>query len=380
MKVSTLIVRSGIDKEDIAGAISTPIYQSATFIHKGLGLSTGFDYSRTQNPTRLQLEKAISNLEGGVDSLAFSSGMAAITTVFMLFNPGDHIIISDDLYGGTYRIANQIFANYKLEFDCVDTPIIQNVETAIKHNTKAIFFETPSNPMMKITDIEKIVGICKKYNLLCISDNTFLSPYLIRPLEFGADIVVESATKYLSGHNDLLAGIVSSRRQDIAEKLRFLQNSTGGVLSPHDSWLLLRGLKTLGVRLDRQQYNALKIAKWLQKRPEVVKVLYPGLPEHPGHDIIKKQADGFGSMISFEVEDISLVKRILENVKIISFAESLGGVESLITYPVEQTHKDIPNSLKQKIGLNERILRLSVGIEDIDDLIQDLKQAMNGGN
>lgn len=379
MKLSTLLVRAGINREDVTGAVSMPIYQSATFIHKGLGLSTGFDYSRTQNPTRFQLEKAITQLEGGVDSLAFSSGMAAITAVFMLFESGDHIIISDDLYGGTYRIVNQIFSKYQLNFSCVDITDIESVENAIRPNTKAIFIETPTNPMMKIADVKRIVDICRRNNLLCIFDNTFLSAYLFQPLKIGVDIVIESATKYLSGHNDLLAGIVSTSKQDIAEKLRFIQNSTGAVLSPNDSWLLLRGLKTLGVRMDRQQDNAQKIAQWLLCRPEISKVLYPGLPHHPGHNILKELANGFGAMISFEVVDIALVKRILENLEIISFAESLGGVESLITYPIEQTHKDIPDDLKKKIGLNDRILRLSVGIEDSDDLIMDLEHALLGG-
>ncbi|WP_026486072.1 trans-sulfuration enzyme family protein [Caldanaerobius polysaccharolyticus] len=376
MKLSTLLVRSGINKQDATGAISTPIYHSATFMHRGLGLSTGFDYSRTQNPTRLQLEKAITQLEGGVDSLAFSSGMAAITAILTLFNPGDHIIISDDVYGGTYRVFDHVFSKYQLAFDCVDISDTENILKALKPNTAAIFIETPTNPMMKIADVKKIVDICKRHNLICIFDNTFLSVYLFRPLEIGVDIVIESATKYLSGHNDVLAGIVSTAREDLAEKLRFIQNTTGAVLSPTDSWLLLRGLKTLGIRLDRQQYNAMKIAQWLAKRPEITRVLYPGLPQHPGHHILKDLARGFGAMISFEVKDKTMVKTVLENLKIISFAESLGGVESLITYPIEQTHKDVPDELRKKIGLNDRLLRLSVGIEDSEDLIMDLQQAL----
>lgn len=363
------------DSCDKSGAISFPIYQAATFAHPGLGESTGYAYTRVQNPTKEQLERVIAQLENGVDAAAFSSGMAAITAVMDIFNPGDHLIVDDDLYGGTIRIFDSICKKNGIETTglslCRD-----DVESHIKENTKAIYVETPTNPMMNVTDIKKMSEIAKKHNLLLIVDNTFLSPYLQTPIDLGADIVVHSGTKYLGGHNDVLAGFVVSANEELAEQIRFVVKTTGAGLSPFDSWLVLRGIKTLAVRLDRAQENAMKLAEELKKNPKVTKVIYPGLPEHPGHETMKKQARGFGAMLTFEVDSVETVKKVLSGVKVIAYAESLGGTESLITYPLTQTHAEVPEELRLKNGITDRILRLSVGIENAADLIADINQAL----
>lgn len=359
---------------DRSGAISFPIYQTATFAHPGLGESTGYDYSRLQNPTREQVEKIVANLEGGVDAVAFSSGMAAISAVMELFEPGDHIIADDDLYGGSVRLFLNISKKNGIDVTRINL-CEDDVESCIKENTKAIFLETPTNPMMNVIDIKKIAEIAKKHKLLLIVDNTFLSPYFQNPIKLGADIVVHSGTKYLGGHNDTLAGFVVSASQVIAEKMRFIIKTTGAGLAPFDSWLILRGIKTLALRMEKAQENVKQLAVWLKERPEVVRVIYPGLKEHPGHEIMKRQARGFGAMLTFEVESKTLVEQILKKVKLIQFAESLGGVETLITYPITQTHADVPPESLIKSGISDRILRLSVGIENIDDLINDLQQA-----
>lgn len=361
---------------DKSGAISFPIYQTATFAHPGLGESTGYDYSRLQNPTRAQVEKVVAELERGVDAVAFSSGMAAISAVMELFKPGDHLIVDKDLYGGSVRLFLNISRKNGIEVSRVDLSR-ESAEVYVKENTKAIFLETPTNPMMNVVDIREVADVAKKNNLLLIVDNTFLSPYLQNPIELGADIVVHSGTKYLSGHNDTLAGFVIAADEDIAEKIRFIVKTTGAGLSPFDSWLVLRGIKTLALRMDRAQANAIKLANWLKERPEVVKVIYPGLPEHPGHSIIKKQARGFGAMLTFEVESEELVKQILDKVQLIQFAESLGGVETLITYPITQTHADVPPEILEKNGINTRVLRLSVGIESDRDLIAEFERIFN---
>ncbi|MCX7923567.1 MAG: PLP-dependent aspartate aminotransferase family protein [Clostridia bacterium] len=376
MRIETKLVHGCKGFDPTTGAISFPIYQSATFRHPGPNQSTGYDYSRLQNPTREELENTLACLENGTTGCAFSSGMAAVSTVLGLFSPGDHIIVSDDLYGGTYRLFEEFYRKYGMEFTYVDTSDINSVSQSIKTNTKAIFIETPTNPMMKVTDIAAAVEIAKNSGILTIVDNTFLTPYYQRPLELGADIVVHSGTKYLGGHNDTLAGFIVVNDNDIAEKLRLLQKSVGAVLSPFDSWLVLRGIKTLGIRIERQEQNALAIAKWLKDNKSVEKVFYVGLPEHEGYEISKRQASGFGGMISFTVNKVELVERILERVKVIAFAESLGGVESLITYPIVQTHSAIPKEIRDRIGVNEQLLRLSVGIECVDDLIKDLEQAI----
>lgn len=359
---------------DKYGAVSFPIYQTATFAHPGLGKSTGYDYSRLQNPTREQVEKVVANLEKGVDAIAFSSGMAAISSVMELFQPGDHVIVDEDLYGGSVRLFLHISKKNGIKVSSINLNE-EKIEDFITEQTKAIYFETPTNPMMNVIDISRIAEIARKHHLYMIVDNTFLSPYFQNPLELGADIVIHSGTKYLGGHNDTIAGFVVCGSKEIAEKIRFLLKTTGAGLAPFDSWLILRGIKTLALRMEKVQENALKLAHWLKERKEVKRVIYPGLTQHPGHAVIKKQARGFGGMLTFELKEKELAEQILERLKMIQFAESLGGVETLITYPITQTHADVPLELLEKNGINDRVLRLSVGIENIDDLIFDLNQA-----
>lgn len=350
------------------GAISFPIYQTATFAHPGLGESTGYDYTRMQNPTRKQLESIVAYLENGKDAMAFASGMAAIAAVMELFKPGDHFIIDSDLYGGSIRLFNEISKKNGLTYSAANLSS-DDVTLFINENTKAIYLETPTNPMMNVTDLEKLSKIAKEKGLLLIVDNTFLSPYFQNPLDFGADIVVHSGTKFLGGHHDTIGGFLVVKDEELDEKLRFIYKTTGAGLSPFDSWLILRGIRTLAVRLERAQQNAMALAKYLQTNMHVTKVIYPGLPEHPGYDIMKKQARGFGAMVTFEVDSVEFAHSILNNVQLIYFAESLGGTETLITYPVTQTHADVPKDVLEKNGINDRVLRLSVGIEGIADLI-----------
>ena len=353
------------------GSLSFPIYQTATYAHPGVGRSTGYDYSRLQNPTREQLEKIVAGLENGKEAFAMATGMAAITLVFELFKPGDHIISESDLYGGSIRLFNNISLKNNYEFTFLDCAR-ENIEEAIRPNTKAVYIETPTNPMMNVSDIEKIAGICKKHGLLLIVDNTFLSPYFQNPIPLGADIVIHSGTKFLGGHNDTLAGFIVTSNDEIIEKLRFLIKTTGAGLSPFDSWLLIRGIKTLGVRMEKAQQNAIELASWLKEQKAVTKVFYPGLPEHPGFEVMKKQARGFGSMITFNVDTAEHALKILEEVKMIKYAESLGGTETLITYPTTQTHADVPEEIRLKNGITPCTLRLSTGIEDVEDLKAEL--------
>lgn len=360
---------------DQSGAISFPIYQTATFAHGGLGKSTGYDYSRLQNPTKERLEKVVAALENGEDAIAFASGMAAILAVFEMFKPGDQVIVDEDLYGGSVRLFLNISQKNGVEITRANL-CEEDVTPYITKRTKAIFLETPTNPMMHIIDIRKLSEQAKKHNLLLIVDNTFLSPYFQNPLQLGADLVVHSGTKYLGGHNDTLAGFVVTGTRELSEKIRFLVKTTGAGLSPFDSWLILRGIKTLAIRMEKAQENTIQLANWLKDRTEVVRVIYPGLKEHPGHQIIKEQARGFGAMLTFEVASKELVEQILGRVQLIQFAESLGGVESLITYPITQTHADVPKEFLEKNGINDRVLRLSVGIENVEDLIKDLEQAL----
>ena len=359
------------------GALSYPIYQTATFSHKSLGESSGYDYSRAQNPTRQHLEEVVSVLEGAYDTLAFSSGMAAISAVMELFAPGSHMIASEDLYGGTPRLFEKVNRKNGYDFTYVDTSDIEQIKAALRENTVAVFVETPTNPMMHATDLRKAAALTKEHGLLLIVDNTFLSPYFQKPLLLGADIVVESGTKFLCGHNDTIAGFLSVSDQALSEKLRYLLKTTGAGLAPFDSWLLIRGIKTLSLRMDRQQENAFAIAKWLQAQKEIEQVAYIGLEAHPSHEIHKSQSTGFGSMISFTVDSEETAGRLLNGVKLIRFAESLGGVESLITYPVTQTHADLPLEERLKRGIDYRLLRLSVGIENVKDLIEDLEHALH---
>lgn len=363
-------------KTDNYGALTFPIYQTATYAHPAVGQSTGYDYSRLQNPTREHLEKVVASLEGGIDALALSTGIAAITLMMELFKPGDHLIVESDLYGGSIRLFNNVSEKNGIEFSrvaCSD----EDVESHVRDNTKAIYIETPTNPMMNVTDIGTLAGIAKKHGLLLIVDNTFLSPYFQNPLKLGADIVIHSGTKYLGGHNDTLAGFIVTNNEEISEKLRFLIKTTGAGLSPFDSFLLERGIKTLGIRMERAQENAFALAEWLKKQDVVTKVIYPGLPEHPGHEIMKKQARGFGAMITFDLDTKEHAIALLEKVRMIKFAESLGGVETLITYPTTQTHADVPVEIREKNGIADSTLRLSVGIEDSKDLIAELEAVFN---
>ena len=358
-------------KTENYGAISYPIYQTATYAHPGVGQSTGYDYSRLQNPTREQLEKVVASLEGGIDAFALSSGMAAITLLMEIFQPGDHFVVEADLYGGSIRLFDNVSKKNNYEFTYLDCSR-DDIESVIRENTKAIYIETPTNPMMHVSDIAAIAEIARKHQILLIVDNTFLSPYFQNPLKLGADVVIHSGTKFLGGHNDTLAGFLVTNNEEIQEKLRFLIKTTGAGLAPFDSWLLLRGIKTLGIRMERSQENAIKIANWLKAQRVVKQVYYPGLPEHPGYTVMKKQASGFGSMLTFDVDTKAHALQILERVRMIKFAESLGGVETLITYPTTQTHADVPEDVRLKNGITHCTLRLSVGIEDIEDLLAEL--------
>ncbi|MGN0408314.1 MAG: trans-sulfuration enzyme family protein [Bacteroides sp.] len=361
--------------KDSTGAISFPIYQTATYAHPAVGQSTGFDYTRLQNPTRQQVENVVAALEGGIDALAFSSGMAAITALMELFRPGDHLITDADLYGGSIRLFDNVSEKNGITFSHIDCSS-EDIESYIKDNTRAIFIETPTNPMMNVVDIRKVSEIAKKHGLLLIVDNTFMSPYFQKPFELGADIIIHSGTKFLGGHNDTLSGFIVTNSQEISDKLRFIIKTVGSGLAPFDSWLILRGIKTLPIRMEKAQENAKALVEYLLNEPKVKKVYYPGIEGTKAYEICKSQASGFGSMLTFEVESKELALHILRSTKIIPFAESLGGTETLITYPVTQTHADVPEQVRLKNGITDRVLRLSAGIEDKNDLIADLRQAI----
>lgn len=357
------------------GSISYPIFQTATYAHPGMGESTGFDYTRHRNPTRDHLERIVASLENGAEALAYASGMAAVATMMELFQPGDHLIVEEDLYGGSVRLFDNISAKNGITFTRLDISR-EELEPHFTDRTKAVFVETPTNPMMHVVDIAKAAGTAHAHGALLIVDNTFLSPCLQNPLDLGADIVVHSGTKYLSGHNDTVAGFLVTGSSNLAEKLRFISKTTGPMLSPFDSWLVMRGIQTLPVRMRAAGENAAKLADWLLTQEQVVSVCYPGLPSHPGYEIMKKQARGFGAMLSFTVKSREVAAGIVDNIRLIQYAESLGGTETLITYPQTQTHADVPKELLEKNGITDCLLRLSVGIENIDDLIADLSGAI----
>lgn len=369
----------GRHKFDATGAISTPIHLSATYRHPGFKMSTGYDYGRVANPTRDELENIMCALERGERAWAVSSGMAAINLVLQLFKPGDHILLSEDLYGGTVRLADDIYSQYGIDFEYVNTADTDLVKSKIRPATRGLFIETPSNPMMLVSDIAALAELAHANNAMLIVDNTFLSPHFQKPLTLGADIVVHSGTKYLCGHNDVIAGFVIVKAKDslAGKQMELFVKSEGPNLAPIDSWLMLRSIKTLGIRVERQAANAIKIAKWLKEQPMVTDVYYVGLAGHPGREIHRRQSNGDGSMISFKVKTADLAKAMLGRLKLICFAESLGGVESLLTYPIAQTHAEMPAELLAQTGLDDRLLRLSVGIEDVDDLLADLAQAMS---
>lgn len=376
VKRKTKLIHGGISEDPATGAVSFPIYQVSTYKQEGVGGHKGFEYSRTGNPTRHALEELIKDIEGGKAGFAFGSGMAAITAVFMLFNSGDHVILTDDVYGGTFRVMTKVLNRVGIDSTFVDTSNLENIKKEIRPNTKAIYLETPTNPLLKVTDIEAAARMAKEHNLLTIVDNTFSTPYWQNPLEFGADIVLHSATKYIGGHSDVVAGLVVVNDDQLAEDLHFVQNSTGGILGPQDSWLLIRGIKTLGIRMEETEANTKAIVEFLQSHPKVKKVYYPGLETHPNHAIAKKQARGFGGMVSFDVGSAENADKLLSKVKYFTLAESLGAVESLISVPARMTHASIPAERRAELGIVDGLVRISVGLEDVEDLIDDLKQAL----
>lgn len=377
MKFNTRLIHGGYSEDPATGAVSTPIYRSSTFHQHILGGEPKWEYARTGNPTRASLEKLIAELEGGVAGFAFASGSAAIHAVFSMFSSGDHFVVGSDVYGGTFRLINKVLKRFGMEFTVVDMQNLAAVEAAIQTNTKAIYLETPTNPLLQIADIEAIAKIAKAHGVKTVVDNTFATPYNQNPLQLGADVVVHSATKYLGGHSDVVAGLAVTNDEAIAKQLAFLQNSIGSVLGPDDSWLLQRGIKTLGARMRVHHENAQAIVDFLVNDPRVDRVLYPGLPDFPGHEIAAKQMKHFGAIISFELKEGLSAKQFVENLKLIDLAESLGGIESLIEVPAVMTHGSIPREIRLKNGIKDELIRLSVGIEDEEDLLADLKQALD---
>ena len=374
--IESAFIHGGIYGDKTTGAVNTPIYQTSTYEQLELGKNTGWEYSRTGNPTRAALESLIAELEGGKYGYAFASGMAAITAALFLFKAGDKILISSNVYGGTYRVLDKIFKNYNLNYEIVNTEDLDGLKNKITSDAKGILIESPANPLLTITDIGEISKLAKEKNILTIVDNTFMTPYIQRPLELGADVVIHSATKYLGGHSDLIAGLVVVNDKNLADKIAFIQNATGGVLGPFDSYLLIRGIKTLGVRLDRHVENAVKIAEFLDNNASVKKVYYPGLKSFRGYEINKKQAKNGGAMISFELTEKHDIRKFFRLIHLIALAESLGGVESLVCHPASMTHASIPKDVREEIGITDNLIRLSIGIESVDDLIFDLDNAI----
>ncbi len=374
--IESALIHGGIDGDPLTGAVNVPVYQTSTYRQEGLGKNKGWEYSRTGNPTRAALEALIAQLEGGGHGFAFASGMAASTAVISLFKSGDKIIISSNVYGGTFRVLDKIFKNFGITYSIEDTSNLKTLEKKITSDVKAIWIESPANPLLTITDLEGVAKLAKKHKILSIVDNTFMTPYIQRPIEKGIDIVVHSATKYLGGHSDLVAGLAVVNDKALAEKIAFIQNATGGVLGPFDSFLLIRGIKTLGVRLDRHVENAEKIALHLKKHSAVKKLYYPGLKTDPGYKVNKKQAKNGGAMISFELKENYNIKKFFSSLKLVSLAESLGGVESLACHPASMTHASIPKDIRDKVGITDGLIRLSVGIESANDIIADIDRAI----
>lgn len=377
MGFSTDAIHAGQQPDPSTGAVTVPIYQTSTFVQEGLGRHKGYEYARTSNPTRLALEQNMAVLEKGKAGFGFASGMAAITSVMMLLRAGDHVIVTDNVYGGTYRLFSHILSNLGLEFTFVDTSRVENTRAAVRPSTRMVFVETPTNPLLTLTDLRETAGFCKDMNLLMVVDNTFMTPYFQKPLLLGADIVVHSTTKYLNGHSDGVGGMVVVASAEKAEQMAFIQNSAGAILSPFEAWLVLRGIKTLSVRMEKHNSNAGKIAEYLQHVKKVKRVFYPGLPDHPQQELARKQCSGFGGMISFDVGSYEHAKTVVESCRIFSLGESLGGVESLIGHPVTMTHASVPKEQRLQMGLTDGIVRLSVGIEDVEDLIGDLGHALD---
>jgi cystathionine beta-lyase/cystathionine gamma-synthase len=377
MGFSTIAIHAGNEPDAATGAVSVPIYQTSTYAQDALGKHKGYEYARTQNPTRSALEKNIAALEGAEFGYAFASGMAATDAVLKLVRQGDHVILGDNTYGGTFRLFNRVLSNYGVEFDLVDTTEATNLEAAFKPNTKMVFVETPTNPVMSVTDLQAVSEIAHAHGARVVCDNTFMSPYLQRPLEFGVDIVVHSTTKYLNGHSDSVGGFVALSDAQDAEWIQFIQNSVGAILSPFDSFLVLRGTKTLAVRMEAHDKNGRQVANFLAEHPRVQKVYYPGLVSHPQHELAKRQQKGFGGMVAFETGSLDNAKKVLENVKLCILGESLGGVESLISHPATMTHASVPVEKREQLGITDGLVRISVGIEDVEDIIADLDQALS---
>lgn len=377
-KLETRLIHAGVEPDPLSGAIMTPIYQTSTYVQEAPGKHKGYEYARTQNPTRTALQQALASIEGGSFGLSFGSGLAATDAVIKLLNPGDEVISTNDLYGGTYRIFTKVFGRYGLKFHFTGMSDVSMLEPIINANTRMLWVETPTNPLLNIIDIEACAAIARKHNLLLVVDNTFASPYLQNPLSLGADIVLHSATKYLGGHSDVVHGAVIVNQEDLHEQLKFIQNACGAVPGPHDCWLVLRGIKTLHVRMQRHCENGEKVAHWLRNHPKVERVYWTGFPDHPNHEVAKRQMRGFGGMISFTLKGDHLdeAMKVLSGTKLFALAESLGGVESLIGHPASMTHGSIPREERIKNGLADSLIRLSVGIEDVDDLIADLAQAI----
>jgi cystathionine beta-lyase/cystathionine gamma-synthase len=376
MGFSTKAIHAGVEPDPSTGSIMTPVHLTSTYVQEELGKHKGYEYSRVSNPTRTALERNIAALEDGREGLAFASGMAATAAVFHLLEAGDHIIVSRNVYGGTYRLGKLVLSSYKLDFEFVDTTDIKNIANAIRPNTKMVFVETPTNPTMEITDLAAVAKLCKTKKLISVVDNTFATPYIHNPLAFGIDIVLHSATKYLNGHSDMLGGLLVLNDTRLIERLRFIQKSVGGVLSPFDSWLCLRGIKTLAVRMARHETNAMEVASFLARHRKVKTVYYPGLITHPQYRLAKKQMRGFGGMIAFDLGSLENAKKFLKRVRLCALAESLGGVETLISHPATMTHASVPPEERNAIGVTDGLVRISVGIEDVEDIIDDLKQAL----
>ena len=378
MKFDTKVVQAGITPDPTTGAILPPLYQTATYVLEEVGKDKGFDYTRSSNPTRQVMEEILAILDGGKFGIAFASGMSAVDSCMRLLKAGDHVICSDDVYGGISRHFNQILVNYDLHFTYVDSSNSANIENAIQSNTKLIWIETPTNPLLKITDLEAVGNIAKKHNILFGVDSTFATPVFLRPLEFGADLVMHSTTKYLSGHNQLIGGVVITNQEDLFDQLKFVQKTIGAVPSPFDCWLTILGIKTLDLRMKKHDSNAQTVAEYLEAHPKILSVTYPGLPSHPAHETAKKQMSGFSGMISFELTGgIPAGKIVMNSVKLAKLAESLGAVETMITHPATMTHADVPKDEREARGLTDGLVKLSVGIENPDDIIADLEQALN---
>jgi len=376
MGFATTAVHAGSEPDSATGSVTVPIYQTSTYAQEGLGRHKGYEYARTQNPTRSAVERNIAALEGARYGYAFASGMAAIDATLKLVKAGEHVVVSYNTYGGTYRLFSRILSNYNIEFDYVDTSDITKVEAAIKQNTRMVFVETPTNPVMIITDLQAVSDLAHAAGARVVCDNTFMSPYLQRPLEFGVDIVVHSTTKYLNGHSDGVGGIVVLNNEEDANWLAFVQNGVGAILSPFDSWLVLRGTKTLALRMEQHDRSGRAVAAFLEEHPKVQKIYYPGSLSHSQHDLAKRQQKGFGGMVSFEVGSLEAARTVLESVKLCTLAESLGGVETLISHPATMTHASVLPETRSRLGITDGLVRISVGIEDTDDIIADLDQAL----